>query len=455
MNKLYHISVLLLMAVLMFSTSCLKTEEDDIFDKSAASRLDDVRDSYTNILTEKGGKWQMEYFTTDEEPGYVYLMTFQKDGSVTISGKNVWISRVDDVSAITPSFGSETSLWEVITDNGPVLSFNSYNRFFHLFADPEDIPSTDEGDTDEQGYGHSGDYEFDLMKYSGDTLYLEGKKYGNNIIMTRLEPSIEDQTYMDDVVALADSFFNAKIPQTFITLPNDRRFVVTNGASLILSMYPEDGDWVSQTETYSAIITPSGLNFMNPVRLYADKDSTSYYDVQHFVRQADGSLLCRENNQVKFTADTLSKIMAGQSFKWRMVENGYAGDLEDFISIFEAGLKAYNKATLRYKYFDISYVAAQETFTFTFAVRANGRNSTCNLYLDVERVSDNQVRFVFNGEGDSNAKVYLQRVEALQDFCNYLSSTTFEIRPNSLLSPTEVRLVSADDDVTALTLILQ
>ena len=212
MKKLYKFSAIA--AVLMSASlaSC-NHEEADIFDSSAAHRTEEARKMYNEILLDKGGKWQMEYFTTEQEHGYVYLFTFRKDGTVTISGNNEYITKLTNIDSNVPSYGSETSMWTVLSDNGPVLSFNSYNTIFHLFATPEDIPGTER---DEQGYGHSGDYEFDLMKYSNDTLYLEGKKNGAEIIMTRIAPETDDETYLNEVVALADSFFNAKIPAVYV-----------------------------------------------------------------------------------------------------------------------------------------------------------------------------------------------------------------------------------------------
>ena len=62
-------------------TSCLKTEEDDIFDKSAAERLDDAKQYYSDILTADGGMWAMEYFANVDEPGYVYIFEFKLDGT--------------------------------------------------------------------------------------------------------------------------------------------------------------------------------------------------------------------------------------------------------------------------------------------------------------------------------------------------------------------------------------
>ena len=238
MKKLYKFSAIA--AVLMSASlaSC-NHEEADIFDQNAAHRTEEARKMYKEILLDKGGKWQMEYFTTEEEHGYVYLFTFRNDGTVTISGNNEYITKLTNIDSNVPSYGSETSMWTILSDNGPVLSFNSYNTIFHLFATPEDIPGTER---DEQGYGHSGDYEFDLMKFSNDTLYLEGKKNGAEIIMTRIAPETDDKTYLNEVVALADSFFNAKVPAVYVNLPGGYRHVVLDGATQLPKFYPETGD---------------------------------------------------------------------------------------------------------------------------------------------------------------------------------------------------------------------
>ena len=202
MKKLYKFSAIA--AVLMSASlaSC-NHEEADIFDQNAAHRTEEARKMYKEILLDKGGKWQMEYFTTEEEHGYVYLFTFRNDGTVTISGNNEYITKLTNIDSNVPSYGSETSMWTILSDNGPVLSFNSYNTIFHLFATPEDIPGTER---DEQGYGHSGDYEFDLMKFSNDTLYLEGKKNGAEIIMTRIAPEIDDEFLPNDDEPTAEQF---------------------------------------------------------------------------------------------------------------------------------------------------------------------------------------------------------------------------------------------------------
>ena len=253
-------------------TSC-KNEVDDIFDKSAAERLTEGQDYFNQILVDKGGKWQMEYFANGNEPGYVYVVTFNKDGSVKMAGNNLYIARLTNASAMAPAYGDQTSLWDVITDNGLTLTFNSYNRVFHLFSTPEDLSDTEASET---GVGHEGDYEFNLMNYRNDTLYLTGKKRHIDIIMTRLSPEVDDRAYLDEVNALPAKYFNALIPDVYITLPNGARYQTAYGSTLIVSMAPEpnetrtkdqDADWISYVEKHNAIITPGGLRFMKPNRL--------------------------------------------------------------------------------------------------------------------------------------------------------------------------------------------
>ena len=283
---------------------------------------------------------------------------------MTISGKNKWINYVEAGSIKFPAFGSEISMWEVIADNGPVLSFNTYNKYFHFFADPYDIPSTGgaatDADINESGYGHEGNYEFDIMKYSGDTLYLTGKKYGIDMIMTRVDANVDDHVYMDEVVAMADSFFNAKIPQVYINLPNDTRWIVKDGATSILKMFREGDDEISTAEYHNVIITHDGLSFMEPITLDG-------YTIRNFIRQADGSLLCRDDNQTTMTADHLSDILLMNTLRWRLDADKMQGTYASLIQQFASELTAYNKS--KFVYAQLDYTGADDTYEIIFNVK--------------------------------------------------------------------------------------
>lgn len=431
MKKFLNISLLSLVAFSALTLGSCKNEVDEIFDEDAVARLDKAKADFIDILTSNGGKWQMEYYANADEPGYVYLMTFRTDGSVTISGKNQWIGYVEGESLNVPTYGSLTSLWEVVTDNGPVLSFNTYNKYFHIFADPEDIPSMSDEDTDETGMGHEGDYEFDLMRYSNDTLYVTGKKYGIDMIMTRVDANIDDHVYMDEVVAMADSFFNAKIPQVYINLPNDVRWVVKNGATSILKMFREDADEISTAEYHNVIITHDGLSFMYPITLDG-------YTIKNFIRQADGSLLCRDDNQTTMTADALSNVFATETFVWKADTVQFGGAYTSLLNTIKSELNDYGKRKL--SSIQISYDNSLNAYAVAFGCLYQKKTFYPTYYVTMERVGDNQVKFHYNGQANDAGNVYAERCPALLRFMETLGTGTYTLTTSSLLAPVDMKL---------------
>lgn len=451
MKKLYKFSAIA--AVLMSASlaSC-NHEEADIFDQNAAHRTEEARKMYKEILLDKGGKWQMEYFTTEEEHGYVYLFTFRNDGTVTISGNNEYITKLTNIDSNVPSYGSETSMWTILSDNGPVLSFNSYNTIFHLFATPEDIPGTER---DEQGYGHSGDYEFDLMKFSNDTLYLEGKKNGAEIIMTRIAPETDDETYLNEVVALADSFFNAKIPAVYVNLPGGYRHVVLDGATQLPKFYPETGDYITEYVGRNAIITHDGFTLGKPLTLRDSIDGNDY-TIQHFIRQKDGSLLCTDDNRITITADALNKVVGDERLLWRVNAADCKGELGTAFAGLNTGFKAYNGSSL--VHFNIGLNVLNNTKSpYTMVVRIKTkRGSYLNMSVPytVEYIGKDEIKFVL-GEMDSNMKTFIDKVPAFQTMMNKLASSTFKCSSNSLIAPVNMVLTDSSDASSALGISIQ
>lgn len=451
MKKLYKFSAIA--AVLMSASlaSC-NHEEADIFDQNAAHRTEEARKMYKDILLDKGGKWQMEYFTTEEEHGYVYLFTFRNDGTVTISGNNEYITKLTNIDSNVPSYGSETSMWTILSDNGPVLSFNSYNTIFHLFATPEDIPGTER---DEQGYGHSGDYEFDLMKFSNDTLYLEGKKNGAEIIMTRIAPETDDKTYLNEVVALADSFFNAKVPAVYVNLPGGYRHVVLDGATQLPKFYPETGDYITEYVGRNAIITHDGFTLGKPLTLRDSIDGNDY-TIQHFIRQKDGSLLCTDDNRITITADALNKVVGDERLLWRVNAADCKGELGTAFAGLNTGFKAYNGSSL--VYFNIGLNVLNNTKSpYTMVVRIKTkRGSYLNMSVPytVEYIGKDEIKFVL-GEMDSNMKTFIDKVPAFKTMMNKLASSTFKCSSNSLIAPVNMVLTDSSDASSALGISIQ
>ena len=448
MKKFLNISLLALVLAGSLSLSSCKNEVDEIFGDDAVKRLADKQAEYVDILTSQGGRWQMQYYSNPEEQGYVYVMTFSTDGSVVISGQNKWIAIADGKSTLLnkTAFGSATSTWDVIADNGPVLTFNTYNKYFHLFADPYDIPSENQSgsdfsgntDTDESGYGHEGDYEFNLMKYSGDTLYLTGKKHDLNIIMVRItDPNYPgDEAYMGEVTAMADSFFNAKIPQVYVNLPNGVRWIVKNGATSILKMFREDADEISTAENHNVIITHDGLSFMNPLTIDG-------YTIQNFILQPDGSLLCRDDHETTMTAAPLSTIFSTTDFVWRIDASDMGGQFAELYQQIATELRAYQTRTLQYV--QINYDSDLNCFCMRFNVKKGTSRFNPTYYFTLEPAGDNQMKVTVAAEGDKTGQSYAEKCPSLKAFVDAMSGTV-NLSANSLLSPTVITVTNGSNN---------
>jgi len=248
-------------------TSCAG-EEDDIFDKSAAERLNDSRGIYTKLLTDAADGWAIQYYPMlDEEAktvsqrGYLMLAKFKTDGTVDVA-TNYWPEwyTVDDEDKVRYRHlynEHNNSLWEIITDNGPVLSFNSYNSVLHYYADPEEYANT-------EGYG--GDYEFSITETEqnsaiGQYVLLKGKKTGTYNMLTPLPAGTDFQTYLEDVYNFQQEMFPASLPYTPMMKVRDEQFVIEDADSRFPLAYPEGTDKVVEGVRLPFIITKTNDSY--------------------------------------------------------------------------------------------------------------------------------------------------------------------------------------------------
>ena len=431
MNKSIYLAAFAALAL----TAC-SNDQDEIFDQSAADRLEQYKKDYAEALTDEGGLWSMEYFSNDEEEGYVFVMKFNDNGSVDVSANHKWIGG---------TFKQETSLWRMIADNGPVLSFNSYNTLFHIFSDPANItgpdaPTGEEGDIDETGFGHEGDYEFQVMGISDDgkTMRLLGKKWMHNIYLHRLDPSTDVEKYLSDVKASTD-YFTPYVDYFNLVDANGEPFIVTGLNTGIVSVYPKNGDFVSQTRTGNIIFTTEGIRFMSPLEVPRADESEDPLVIETFKYQPDGSLLSDEGVKIVGPYATDMFLRESFDFTWIVDLDKATGEFAQMIDNFVAEVKKeYPSRNIESIYF--GYDVNDGVTTPALNLKLSGTRAA-TFYITYTSTSHEGVTFRVDGM-NSQALTFEKKTKAFSDFAEQMSKFTYVFSSPDIMRP--VRLVVKD-----------
>lgn len=294
MKKILY-SILLLGTALSLQ-SCLH-DDDEVFDSSADQRLEQSVSTDREVLESATNGWVMHYYTGRNYTGggYSLLMKF-KDGKAQVASDNT---------------GSEvaTSSYTITKEQGPVLSFDTYNAVMHNFS------AVSISDVD----GDQGDDEFIIQKISPDkdTIWVEGHKWGNTMEMTRLPEGTSWQNYLNGISKMKDDMWYSykvmngqdSIAQAMLD-PETHRITVT-----------------SSTGSYSSpfYVSPTGIGFPNQLALGKDMVKTLTWNATDSLMTIDGS-----SNQLRFFAPEGWRPIDFYAHDWRFYYNNWKGDLKLF-----------------------------------------------------------------------------------------------------------------------------
>ena len=122
----------------MLSTSCT-FEQEDYFDESASLRIthlnEDIQSRLVNQSTGENNGWVIQYFVagTDEMDfeGFNLFGRFYKNNTVTLASNHRYLRNGN-----ANKYTEHTSHYEMLAEEGPVLSFNTWNDILTVFEDP-------------------------------------------------------------------------------------------------------------------------------------------------------------------------------------------------------------------------------------------------------------------------------------------------------------------------------
>lgn len=427
MKKIFNLSALILMLSMV---ACAPSEVDDIFDESPAARLDNAVKNYTELLKSDGGRWLMQYFANPGMEGINFIMTFHNDGSVDISTQNAYVNG--------GAFYSDKSTWDVVSDYGPVLSFNTYNKAFHVFSSPQS-----------DGSGYEGDYEFIILSADNDQINLRAKKSRDkgtviDLVMTRLSSTEypTDEDYFTALSGLSSKAFSSRIANYVLTTGSGKRYICNDVTTMLWSFYPENGTLLDNGDYMNAIITTKGVRFMQPLDFLTEYDANDVA-AQNFEFQEDGSLLCIDDGVTTIKGPDRADAIVQPSVTWTVDKNKLGGEFATaYAEIVAQGKSIFNQT---FNWIQFKYTPNVGKFGIYFK---NGRY-TGNIYLGVNKVDANTVTFVFDPNNDDyfdpNGKTHYTRMEGFQHLLQLLTSTEFTLSSESVMVPNPMVIASKNN----------
>lgn len=452
-KSLFIIPLLSLAAV-----SCNNTE-DLIFDGSAAERLEQSKVNAKTKLTEDGGLWAMEYFANDNEPGYVMLFRFDKNGSVEVSANHKWIGG---------TFKQERSLWDVISDNATVLTFNSYNNLFHVFSDPNDITGPDQPvnpdltddkgnprPIDESGFGHEGDYEFQIMHTDDPSVIrLLGKKYGFNTYLHKLDTNTDEKDYLEQISAKM-KVFNTPFKKFILTDKNGHEFVMTDFNTGKTSVYPRTyfeeidgelkevkGDSVTQTVSANGILTLKGFRYAKPFIIKNADESE--WQLEELFWAEDGSLV-NSRQGLTLTAPSPAENFAYEEFTWVLDTESLTGQFETaYKNAYDAVI---DKLGSKNKLGAIEFTWATNRNVLSHVIITRLGQKRCQDFFDAVGKKGTDVSLEFTDANSTSAKYNEEIPEygALKE----LFYKKFKLENNDPMTPDVITFTLEDDPASS------
>lgn len=444
MNKIFSMS-LFFSAALMF-VGCAG-EEDDIFDKSAAERLNETATIYTERLEASTGGWTMEYYPTTDTVapygmGYLMLVKFNNNSSVNIAMNNTYTNN---------AYLEDMSSYEVISDNGPVLTFNTYNKCLHTFSTPEDISSTSK---DEQGTGFEGDYEFIMVDVpeGGDHIMLKGKKRGTYVRLSRLDEGEDFATNLADVNSFTKKLFPSTAPNLCKMNLGDSLLNVANMSTGRANLYPNDGDAIIDENNVPFLITKRGgkyyLRFKDA--LEAPDETTE----QEFVYDEGKDVFVgieNENNIIKgedalnFFLTTFSQI----GTQWSMFGKDKSESMASLYDTMAKDLANYNSRSYSVEnaYF-VQESADCLRLVITLKFVNNEKDVSSSIaYLYNIASSDNEITLSYAGTASDTkaASSFYSLFSSLASFVNGVAGTYTVGGNETNFNLRDIRLTSVSD----------
>lgn len=438
MNKHLTHTALALVATAALNTACT-FEQEDYFDESASLRITHLNENIQQRLVSQSDTtqgrhgWVIQYFVagTDDYDfeGFNLLGRFSNNGSVTLAGDHRFLRNNSG------KYTEHTSTYEMLAEEGPVLSFNTWNDVLTVFEDPVDPTQAPKGVIVQDGEGMNGDHNMVLRSFTDDEILFRGERHAAAI---RFIPC--DRPWREYLTATAAM-------KNYITNPDINSYYVVNGADTMYFVNLRRGYFTYAERVFDPLLprteqcvfTPQGFRMQH-------QDTIAGNIFQEFRLAADSSCLVSQDGNVRVMA-TWDQYVADFADVWQLDNDNFTEQQQQLFTAIGQEIKKFSSK------WSIKSVGVGEAgdFTglvFTFYTSANKKNTnTIAMAMDLNRTAYGQMHISYDDEPeiDSNMQNAFNRgatqiVELAKQFAATISGN-YDMKPDSYFLPTKVTFV--------------
>ena len=295
---------LVIFALTVTLASCSHFQEGDIFEENASLRIEHFNDQLQSCLVaqscdDKNG-WLIQYFVDSNYEGFNLFGRFYDNGKVMLAGNHRFL-RGGNANKYTES----SSFYELLKEEGPVLTFNTWNDILTVFVDPvnpSQAPTTIVSD----GEGMHGDQNLVFSKYENNNILFRGERHQAEVRFVPCDRSWED--YIKDTESFKKKITSSSLNNYYVTDGKDTMLFsgLNQGAFLYVDRLVDP----KQSEVFACVFTPEGIHMRESGKL-------GEHNFQNFVMGSDGRSLVNEDATVK-VVPAWDQYVVDCSSMWRI-----------------------------------------------------------------------------------------------------------------------------------------
>lgn len=422
---------------------CSQFQEDNLFDESAALRIEHNAEKLQNILVDAPNGWVLQYYTgrgISVFEGFNLFAKFERSGKVTLAGDHRFLRNGN-----AGKYTEHSSLYELIREDGLVLAFNTWNDVLTPFVDPvafwaaPDILVKD-------GEGMQGDQNLVVKFMSENQIILRGERYDAEVRLVKADR--DWQTYIADTKAMKESITSDNFDSYYISGGGETMYLV--GLKNGRYRFCERINNPLRIDSLSCCFTPDGFRNERP-------DTIGGRIFQEFKMNEDGSALVNEDGTVSIIATWDTSLAQSDEVMWFDGET-LSADLkakyDQLMAVLETANKVYSprigigRSALTSGANSVVGLVI-EWYSNRRLTKPSLTRGGLTMKRSVPVMGQMTITYEENSTTDNDMKDLLDKDAALVDLVRGFAAAlagTYQMTPNNNFVPTEVLFQSLDGE---------